>query len=145
MTTIKKIHAPETYPVRHAVLRKGKPVESCFFDGDHEISTTHLGLFYHEKLTGIISVFKNKNSTFSAENQFQIRGMAILEEFQTNGFGSQLLEAAELEIRKQKPALIWFNARESAVGFYEKSGYKTQGEGFAIPEIGVHFLMYKTV
>lgn len=34
MTIIKKIAAAETYSVRLPVLRKGKPIESCRFDGD---------------------------------------------------------------------------------------------------------------
>ena len=34
MTIIKKIVAADTYSVRLAVLPKGKPIESCHFDGD---------------------------------------------------------------------------------------------------------------
>ena len=31
---IKKINSIDTYPVRHEVLRKGKPIETCQFKGD---------------------------------------------------------------------------------------------------------------
>jgi hypothetical protein len=39
--------------------------------------------------------------------------------------------------------LLWFNARETAVPFYEKLGCTKKGASFEIPEIGLHFLMYK--
>jgi ribosomal protein S18 acetylase RimI-like enzyme len=39
--------------------------------------------------------------------------------------------------------LIWFNARENAVKFYEKLGYTKQGNPFIIDGIGSHYVMYK--
>lgn len=39
MTIIKKIAALETYSVRPPAIRKGKPIESCRFDGD-DLETT---------------------------------------------------------------------------------------------------------
>jgi hypothetical protein len=54
MTIIKKIAAIETYSVRLPVLRKGKPIESCHFDGDDLETTLHFGLYLGQKLVGII-------------------------------------------------------------------------------------------
>ncbi|GAL68931.1 hypothetical protein JCM19301_2950 [Jejuia pallidilutea] len=42
---IMQICAKETYPVRHPVLRTGKPIETCAFNGDDLPSTMHIGLF----------------------------------------------------------------------------------------------------
>ena len=47
---IKKISSVKTYPVRHEVLRKGKPIETCQFKGDDNKNTTHFGLFLEDKL-----------------------------------------------------------------------------------------------
>ena len=58
MTIIKKIAASETYSVRLPLIRKGKPIESCRFDGDDLKSTQHFGLYLSQKLVGIISLFK---------------------------------------------------------------------------------------
>jgi ribosomal protein S18 acetylase RimI-like enzyme len=69
--------------------------------------------------------------------------MAVLNEFQGNGFGTQLLAEAEKYCFDQKASVIWFNAREKAVPFYEKSGYQTMGNSFEIPEVGTHFVMFK--
>ena len=140
---IKKISSVETYPVRHEVLRKGKPIETCQFKGDDDENTTHFGLFLENKLVGIISIFKENNTLFSELNQFQIRGMAVLEVFQGKGFGAELVKEAENHCINLNADLIWFNARENAVPFYKKLDYKIIGDSFLIPDVGIHFAMYK--
>jgi len=145
MIEIKKITAFETIIVRHPVLRPGRPIESCHFDGDDLLSTSHFGLFLENQLAGVISAFKAQNKLFSEENQYQIRGMAVLSEFQKKGFGEALLEYCENEIRLKSGNLIWFNARETAIGFYEKSGYEILGDPFEIPDVGPHYILFKVI
>ena len=140
---IKKISSIETYPVRHEVLRKGKPIETCQFKGDDDDNTTHFGLFLENKLVGIISIFKEKNNLFSETNQYQIRGMAVLEAFQGKGLGVELVKEAENHCINLNADLIWFNAREKAVTFYKKLDYTIIGDSFIIPDVGPHFVMFK--
>ena len=142
---IKKINSIDTYPVRHEVLRKGKPIETCQFKGDDDENTIHFGLYQNERLIGIISIFKEKNDLFSETNQFQIRGMAVLEEFQGKGFGAKLVKEAENHCINLNTNLIWFNARENAVPFYKKLNYIIIGDSFLIPDVGIHFAMYKKI
>ena len=142
---IKKISSLETYPVRHEVLRKGKPIETCQFKGDDDENTTHFGLYVEDKLIGIISIFKENNILFPELNQFQIRGMAVLEAFQGKGFGAKLVKEAENHCINLNTNLIWFNARENAVSFYKKLDYKIIGDSFLIPDVGIHFVMYKKI
>ena len=47
--------------MRHSVLRKGKPIETCSFDNDDNPTTKHFGLFDNEELKGVVSVFEKKN------------------------------------------------------------------------------------
>ncbi len=142
---IKKISSLETYPVRHEVLRKGKPIETCQFKGDDDENTTHFGLYVEDKLIGIISIFKENNILFPELNQFQIRGMAVLEAFQGKGFGAKLVKEAENHCINLNTNLIWFNARENAVPFYKKLNYIIIGDSFLIPDVGIHFAMYKKI
>ena len=142
---IKKINSIDTYPVRHEVLRKGKPIETCQFKGDDDENTIHFGLYQNERLIGIISIFKEKNDLFSETNQFQIRGMAVLEAFQGKGFGAELVKEAENHCISLNTDLIWFNARENAVPFYKKLDYIIIGDSFLIPDVGIHFAMYKKI
>jgi hypothetical protein len=82
MIEVKEIAQNDAIAVRDLVLRRGKPVETCFFDGDKLPTTKYFGVFFDEKIIAAVSVFKNINGNFAAQNQYQIRGMAVLEEFQ---------------------------------------------------------------
>jgi ribosomal protein S18 acetylase RimI-like enzyme len=143
MIEIKEISAFETIIVRHPVLRFGKPIESCRFEGDDLRTTSHFGLFYENQISAVISVFEAKNILFPEEKQFQIRGMAVLEHHQKKGFGESLLKYCENQIRNKMGKIIWFNAREIAIGFYEKSVYQKIGDGFEIADIGIHYVLFK--
>ena len=145
MNTIKEITAQETFLVRNLVLRLGKPIETCFFDGDNLEQTKHFGYFDNTKIVGVVSVYKNKNAIFKFPNQYQIRGMAILEEFQGNGCGKLLVKHCEDYLISNEANLIWFNARETAIIFYEKLGYTKNGFPFVITDVGIHFLMFKNL
>lgn len=143
MTTIRNITAKETYPVRHSVLRKGRPITSCHFDGDDLNTTIHFGLFEDDTLEGIISLFESSNHLFDTNRQIQIRGMAVLEDNQGKGYGKQLVQHCEKYLADTDCELIWFNARENAKGFYQKLGYTIHGEPFNIEGIGIHYIMWK--
>ncbi len=143
MQTIIPISAKETYLVRQEILRPGLSIDSCIFTNDNAKTTFHLGYFIDNNLTGVVSVFLNSNDNFITEKQYQIRGMAILKNYQKNGIGKQLVLEAEKIIIQKQVNFIWFNARESAVDFYKKLGYHTFGTRFDINGVGPHFLMYK--
>jgi ribosomal protein S18 acetylase RimI-like enzyme len=143
MFEIKEISAFEIIIVRHPVLRFGKPIESCRFEGDDLPTTKHFGLFYEDQLSAVISVFEEKSILFFEENQFQIRGMAVLEQHQKKGFGEAFLKYCENYIQNNKGSVIWFNAREIAIGFYEKASYQKIGDSFEIADIGIHYVLFK--
>jgi GNAT superfamily N-acetyltransferase len=140
---IEEITFQETFSVRHPVLRAGKPIESCHFVGDDLASTKHFGIFIDNTLVGVTSLFMQHHSFFNHEIQMQMRGMAVLNSHQKQGFGEKLLAACENYLRNEKINLLWFNARANAVPFYEKLGYQITGKSFEIGDIGTHFVMYK--
>ena len=140
---VKKISYLDTFPVRSAVLRQGKPIETCFFLGDDAEETIHFGLFDDEKLIGVASVFKVNNENFEQNNQFQLRGMAILIEYQGLGFGNLILKDVCKFVESNSGEILWFNARENAVKFYQNYGFSVLGDSFEIPEIGIHFVMFR--
>ncbi|WP_337968618.1 GNAT family N-acetyltransferase [uncultured Flavobacterium sp.] len=145
MSIIKEIPSKETYIVRQPVLRKGKSIESCIFEGDDLETTKHFGLFEDESLIGIISLFQKINPIFAENNQAQIRGMAILENHQKKGIGETLVKHCEKYCNANNVDLIWFNARTAAVGFYKKMNYETLGDAFDIKDVGEHYLMSKKI
>ena len=140
---VKKITYLETFSVRSAVLRQGKPIETCFFLGDDDMETTHFGLFKESSLIGVASVFEVKNENFEQSKQFQLRGMAVLNEYQGLGFGNIILDEVCRFVQAKNTNVLWFNARENALKFYQNFGFSVLGDSFEIPEIGTHFVMFK--
>lgn len=129
---IKLISAQETYSIRKEVLRKEFPDEPHQFKGDLDQET----YFKENKIEGVLSVMKNGKIA-------QFRGMAVSERLQGLGIGKKLIVFAEDILKTEKITKIWLNAREKAVPFYEKCGYKIEGEIFIIKPIGFHYLMTK--
>lgn len=143
MISIKKIVWQDTLTIRNEVLRPGKLREECIFDGDDDLSNFHLGLFLKDEHVGILSVFQNSNLQFPEARQYQLRGMALVDEYRNQSFGTKLIEEAELILSSLNAELIWCNARKTAEKFYKNHQYKSHGEYFEIKEIGVHTIMFK--
>ncbi|MEC3905491.1 GNAT family N-acetyltransferase [Tamlana sp. 2201CG12-4] len=142
---IKQISAEDTYDVRHPVLRSGKPIETCIFKGDNLETTIHLGIYYNGSIIGVCSFFYNSHKDISESNQYQLRGMAILKKYQGKGTGKTILSYGENLLKQKNINLIWCNAREVAVNFYKRNGYRTIGKSFNITDIGLHYVMSKPI
>ena len=61
---ILSIEVSKCYPLRHKMLRKGKPLETCHFDGDNSKGTFHLGAIVDKEIIGIISIYEKDLSQF---------------------------------------------------------------------------------
>ena len=133
---VKIITPAETYSLRRSILRKNTPNESHEFNGDFDENTFHLGYFEENNLLGIVTLMMSGDIA-------QLRGMAVDENHQGKSIGRKLVLAAEEILTEKDIRKIWMNARETAVPFYEKLGYKTEGEIFMIKPIGFHYLMTK--
>ena len=142
---VKQIDAKDTYSLRNIILRPGRPIESCHFQGDDDESTFHLGAYIDEELASVASFYLNNNESFDEPYQTQLRGMATLPSFQGKGLSSALLRTAFPLIKKNHINTLWCNARKEAVGFYEKVNFETICDEFEIPGIGAHFLMRKKI
>ncbi|MFI2743917.1 GNAT family N-acetyltransferase [Zhouia sp. PK063] len=142
---IELISTLQTIHVRHEVLRRGKPVETCNFDGDNDESTTHFGAIVNHQVVGVVSLMKKNNLIFNSKKQYQLRGMAVLPEFRKLNLGKSLIVNAEVYLKNKNVDFLWMNAREIAMKFYEKNGYKIHGEQFLIPGVGPHYLMFKNL
>ncbi len=135
---IKSVSSEDTFSVRHPILRKGRPLESCHFDGDNDADTIHLGAFIDDQLSGILSCYKRKSKHSNLNNQFQIRGVAVLNMHQRKGIGQALMQHAESTLIARSCNLIWLNARVNALPFYTQLNYVAVGSIFDVEHIGKH-------
>ncbi len=78
------------------------------------------------------------------ESRAKLRQMVVDDAHQKSGFGTQLVQSVEAELATRKFQCIELSARDIAVRFYERLGYKIEGERFI--EVGIdHFKMTKTI
>jgi ribosomal-protein-alanine N-acetyltransferase len=133
----------EILQVRWDVLRPNRPVETAHFKGDHEPTTLHVGAFANGQN---ICCATATRANWQDQPAWQLRGMGVVKEWQKKGVGQQVLSHLE-ELARQSANLdlIWCNAREEAVKFYQKQGWQIASESFHIEDVGPHFKMTKNL
>jgi ribosomal protein S18 acetylase RimI-like enzyme len=138
---IRRIQTSETFPLRIEILRKGIAKDFQFV-GDEAATTFHLGAFIQDECVGILSCMKKEHALWQVTDAYQLRGMAVQGKLQKSGVGKALVLESLRLLKERECKLVWCNARETAVGFYEKMHFKTIGSRFQIPKVGPHFVMF---
>ncbi|WP_235938602.1 GNAT family N-acetyltransferase [Thalassotalea algicola] len=108
-------------PIRHRVLWPDKPPEFCHIDGDAE--AMHFGAFVNEILVCVASIYVDKNKA-------RLRKFATDTSYQGQGVGSIMLNHIVQYLKKIQTEFFWCDARESALGIYQKLGMKKCSERF---------------
>ncbi len=73
----------------------------------------------------------------------QIRSMAVRSDRQGKGLGSAILNFIEQKAKDKKLKSIMLDARENAVAFYEKHGYRIIGDSYLLFGVIRHYRMRK--
>ena len=95
-----------------------------------------IGAFEEDKLIGCCLLTRADNHTC------RLRQMAVSSNVQKKGIGASMMSFAENVARDRGYNTLMMHARKSAVGFYEKFGYKvTSGEFYEVTI--AHFVMEK--
>jgi GNAT superfamily N-acetyltransferase len=140
--TARRAGLAEIFQVRWEVLRPGAPRAAAVFPGDDEATTIHVGAFDPEGrnvccATGTLNEWDGRPA-------WQLRGMGVVPEWQRRGVGQVVLVELEDLIRELSDVRqLWCNAREEAVGFYERQGWRVASERFMVEGVGPHFKMTK--
>ncbi|OTA59618.1 GCN5-like N-acetyltransferase [Hypoxylon sp. EC38] len=126
---VRPISAAETYALRHTVLWPNKPLSYVQLPDDE--TGQHFGAFIDpKKLISIISLFIDEEC-----GEARFRKFATAPAWQGKGVGSALL-AYTIEAAARKGATsIWCDARQSALGFYQRFGMSGEGEVFFKGEV----------
>ncbi len=122
--------------LRNEILRK--PLNLTFETGelDKEKNDVLIGAFDEENMLGCCLLTKLDKDTV------RLRQMAVQNNLQGKGIGASMMNFAENVARDLGFKKICMHARKSAIGFYEKLGYKINGQEFE--EISIpHFMMQK--
>jgi predicted GNAT family N-acyltransferase len=128
----------EMIALRMEILRK--PLGLSFNEEDlaKEKDDILLGAFEDDQLVACCIL------TRVSEETCKLRQMAVHEKMQRNGIGAALMHFAENVARDAGFKSMIMNARKTAQGFYEKLGYKADGNEFIEVTIP-HYEMRKNI
>ena len=82
---------------------------------------------------------------FNSADKAQIRYMAVQPACERQGIGRALISALEQYAKKSSHEKIILHARETAVGFYQKLGYRVIEKSYLLFDEIQHFRMSKTL
>jgi ribosomal protein S18 acetylase RimI-like enzyme len=143
--SLNSVRLEDVIELRHEILRSGQPRSSCYYPEDSYRHTIHYAASIDDLIVGCASVYKESHPDFTLKQSWRIRGMAVKETLQGQNIGTQLLETCINHAIKMKGDVIWCNARDNAVKFYKKRGFKIIGDEFELPNIGPHYLLAKNL
>jgi GNAT superfamily N-acetyltransferase len=142
MPDVRDITALDAHPLRRAVLRKGIANPDVHYPQDDDPLSFHLGVFDEQGLVAVASFTPAPTPWREGARAWQLRGMAVDDAQQGNGIGSAIIEAARARVAADGASVLWCNARDTALGFYEKLGFSVVGDGFVTPDSGLpHHVM----
>lgn len=122
--------------LRDAVLRKPLGLSFSPEELAREKEDILIGAFDEDEILACCLLTKVDSETL------KLRQMAVQNNLQGKGIGASLMTFAENLARDKGYRKLMMHARDSAIGFYEKFGYKTKGDEFI--EVNVpHHIMEK--
>jgi phosphoribosylformimino-5-aminoimidazole carboxamide ribotide isomerase len=126
---IRRINADDTLQLRRDVLYPNRTLTEMKMD--HDAEGLHYGVFDQDQLVTVVSLFPGQESA-------QFRKLATAAAAQGKGFGKAVLAHLADFCRKHHIGLLWCNARDTAVSFYDQLGYTPVGDFFI--KDGITFL-----
>jgi len=132
-----KLEFEQYFNLRWRILRKPWDQKKGSEQDDMDENSIHIMAIIGDKVIGC------GRGQFNSKEQAQIRYMAVDDVFRGQGFGFGILKALEEEFTENGAKEIILIAREKAVLFYEKQGYKIFKEGEVLFGEIKHYWMRK--
>ena len=124
--------------LRNDILRKPLGLHFTPEELENEKQEILIGAFEEDKMLGCCMLVKEEPKTC------RLRQMAVVNNVQGKGIGRALMLFAETVARDRGFRKITMHARKTAIGFYERLGYKISGEEFKEVTIP-HYVMEKNL
>jgi predicted GNAT family N-acyltransferase len=125
------------YDLRYRILREplGKERGSERNEGDQ--TGMHFALYDNKQLKGIARLDN------AGEKSAQVRFVAVETALQGKGYGRKIMEATEIAAKHSGSEKMILHARDYAVEFYLRLGYKVIEPSYKLFDVLQHYLMEK--
>ncbi|HEY1221983.1 MAG TPA: GNAT family N-acetyltransferase [Acidimicrobiales bacterium] len=145
--TIRRVSSRDLHELRRRVLRSNDPTKSVADARDEEPTARHYAGFLGERLVVSASFFPSTAPVNAELVTYQLRYMATDFDVQGRGYGALVLDYAQRELRELGAQQLWANGRDSALGFYLRTGWTAlEGSGHLSPETQLaHTVILKTL
>lgn len=128
--TVTSVGLTDIMQLRVEVLRKGTPATDCNYPEDLYPDIVHFGIIHEGVAVATSSWFMKECPEKPGVTAIQLKGMAVTDELQGEGLGALLIDAGMALAKERGATIAWARARDSAMGFYERLGFVSTGDGF---------------
>lgn len=143
MVHFRPIPFDQTFPLRRRILRDNDPNAKVEFEGGWHPKACHMGAFDATgTLIGIGSVMPQPMAARPNKRGWRLRNMAVDAAWRRNGVGRAILLKCIEHVQQQDGELLWFNARSTALPFYDALDFQIEGAEF-MSDNHPHYLMWK--
>ncbi len=118
------VEAAQLYELRRRVLRENDPSKTVDEPRDEEPTSRHFAGLVEGRVVVSASFYPTPAPLRRDLVSYQLRYMAVDAGVQGQGYGARVLEEAERALRAAGAEQLWANARDSALGFYLKTGWE---------------------
>ena len=144
--TVTEVALADIMQLRVAVLRRGTPATDCNYPEDNYPDVVHFGIIHDGTAIATSSWFMKECPEKPSAAAMQLKGMAVADELQGAGLGALLIEAGLALANERGAVITWARARDSALGFYERLGFASTGDGFIDgPTAMPHHIVVRTL
>lgn len=141
MDDFARVAFADVLALRARVLRPEKPMDTAIWPCDAQPDTRHWAARRGGVVVAVATVAREPlpgdrslTSAVGLSAHDQLRGMAVAPELQGTGVGRALLDVVLADVA----APVWCNARQRAIPFYQRAGFRIVSETFDIAGIGPH-------
>lgn len=128
---IVEVEAAETYDLRRAVLRQGRPDVVIALPEDLQPATLHLAAVDADgRIIGVVTAFPEPCAWRPGRRAWHFRQMAVTAPLQGQGVGRELMAALLDHARAAGVEVLWAQGRDAAIGFYTRIGFEICGNGY---------------
>ncbi len=123
--------------MRHTMLRRPLGLSFTTEELEKEKNNILIAAFDDDDMLACCMLTKVDDETI------QLRQMAVRDNLQGKGIGASIMTFAENLARDKNYKRLIMHARNTAIGFYEKFGYKTHGTEFIEVNLPHHVMEKK--